>query len=170
MHLLSARSVTNTTLCCTKSLIPKQRKGKSQVIPLYAASSKSEEVLLMMCRVQVTSSDGSITQARALLDCAASTSLITERFVQQLCLPQHSSNFTINCVAGLNVHPRGTVSFKVAGVRGGGKQIEVEASVLPKVRPIYPPFPCLRSPSRSTCRDWNLLTLIMELQLGWISC
>ena len=74
--------------------------------------------------------DGSVTQARVLLDCAASTSFVTEQLVQRLCLPLCYSNFTINGVAGCSVSPKGTVSFKVAGVRDGGK---VEASVLPKV-------------------------------------
>ena len=41
----------------------------------YAAPSKGKkEVLLMTCRVEVTAPDSSVIQARALLDCAASTS------------------------------------------------------------------------------------------------
>ena len=64
-----------------------------------------------------------------------------ECLVQQVCLLRHSSNFTINVVAGLSVRPRGTVSFKVAGVRGGGKQIEVEASILRKVTVDLPTIP-----------------------------
>ena len=51
----------------------------------YAASSRgSKEVLLMTCRIEVTAPNSSITQARALLDCAASTSLITERLANKL--------------------------------------------------------------------------------------
>ena len=87
----------------------------------------------MTFRVEVVAPDGSITQARALLDCAASTSLMTERLAQQLHLLRRASNFTINGVAGFIVHLRGTVHFKVTRVRRGEKQIEVEASVLPKV-------------------------------------
>ena len=59
----------------------------------------------MTCRVQVTSSDGGVTQARALLDCAASTFLMTERLAQQRLL-RRSWNFTLNGVDGLNVHPK----------------------------------------------------------------
>ena len=73
----------------------------------------------MTCRVKVRASDGSVTQARALLDCAASTSLVRERLAQRLHFPPRHSNFTINGVAGCSVRPNGTVSFKVAGVRGG---------------------------------------------------
>ena len=108
----------------------------------YATPSKqSDEVLLMTCKVEVMAPDGSVTQARALLDCAASTSLITERLANKLHLPRRSSDFKINGVAGFNVRPKGTVSFKVAGVRGGEKQIEVEASVLPKVTDDLPTVP-----------------------------
>ena len=95
----------------------------------------------MTCQVKVTAPDGSIMQTRALLDCAALTSLITKRLVQHLQLPCCHSNFKINGVAGTDVRPRGTVSFKVAGVRSGGRQIEVEASVLPKVTADLPMLP-----------------------------
>ena len=47
----------------------------------------------------------------------------------------------INRVAGVDVRPRGTVSFSVVRVRSGGKQIEVEASVLPKVTADLPTLP-----------------------------
>ena len=70
----------------------------------------------MTCQVKVMAPDGSITHVRALLNCAASTSLITERLAQQLWLPCCCSNFTINGVAGIDVRPRGTVIFKVARV------------------------------------------------------
>ena len=42
----------------------------------------------------------------------------------------------------LSQHPPGaTVNSKVAGIRGGWKQIEVEASVLPEVMPDLPSIP-----------------------------
>ena len=95
----------------------------------------------MTSRVKVIAPDGSVMQARALLDCAALTSLVTEHLAQKLHLPRCRSNFTINGVAGIDVRPRGTVSFKVAGVQSGGKQIEIEASVLPKVTVDLPTLP-----------------------------
>ena len=70
----------------------------------------------MTCRVKVMASDGSVTQARALLDCVASTSLVIEHLVQRVHLPRRHSNFTISGVAHCNVCPKGTVSFKVARV------------------------------------------------------
>ena len=49
----------------------------------------------------------------------------------------------MNEIAGCNVCPKGTVSFKVAGKRGGVKLIKVEASVhvLPKVMADLPTIP-----------------------------
>ena len=101
----------------------------------------------MTCRVDVTAPDSSVTQAKALLDCAASTSLITERLANKLRLPRQRSHYKISGVAGFNVRPRGTVKIKVAGGRGGGKPIEVEASVLPRATndlPKVPVFPVTR--------------------------
>ena len=58
----------------------------------------------MTCRVKVMAPDGSVTQARALLDCVASTLLITEHLAQQLRVPHYCSNSTINGVVGIDVH------------------------------------------------------------------
>ena len=41
-------------------------------------------------------------------------------------------------VACIDVRPRGTLNFKVAGVRSGEKQIKVEASILLKVNADIP--------------------------------
>ena len=63
----------------------KPEEKKESTSTSYAASSRTgKEVPLLTCRVNVIAPDGSVTLARALLDCAASTSLITERLAQQL--------------------------------------------------------------------------------------
>ena len=92
------------------------RKESSSSMTYVEPSKQGEEVLLMTCWVKVTAPNGSIRQARALLDCAASTSLIIECLAQQLRLPRRSSNFTVNGVTGIDAHLRGTISFKVARV------------------------------------------------------
>ena len=74
----------------------------------------------MTCRVEVMAPDGSFTQARALLDSPVSTLLITKRLAKNMHLPRRRNNFKTNGVVGFNVHPRRTVSFRVAGVGGGG--------------------------------------------------
>ena len=51
----------------TKPQTTKEPSSTTYVAP----SRPNEEVLLMTCRVKVMAPDGSITQARALLDCAA---------------------------------------------------------------------------------------------------
>ena len=71
----------------------------------------------MACPVKVISPDGSITQERALIDCVASTSQTTEHLGQQLRLLRRHCNLKISRVAGIDVHPRGTVTFKFAGIK-----------------------------------------------------
>ena len=110
-------------------------------VTYVAPSKRGEEVLLMTCRVKVIAPDGTVMQARALLDSAASTSLITERLAKKLRLPRRHSNVQITGVAGIDIRPKGTAKFKVAGVKGDGKQIKVEASVLPKVTADLPTIP-----------------------------
>ena len=60
---------------------------------------------------------------------------------KKLHLPRRRRIFKINGVAGFKVRPRGTISFKVAEVRGGGNQIKVEASIFPKVTNDLPTVP-----------------------------
>ena len=57
-----------------------------------ALSKRSEEVLLMTCRVEVMTSDGSVTPARALLDSAAPTSLNANLLANKL----HASTLALN--------------------------------------------------------------------------
>ena len=71
---------------------------------------------MMTCRVKAIAPDGLVMQVRALLNCVASTSLIAECLAQQPLLPRRHGNFIINIVVGIDVYPRGTVNFKVAGV------------------------------------------------------
>ena len=124
----------------------------------------------MTCRVEVMHPDGSVMKARALLDSEVLTSLITERLAKKLRLPRCHSNLEINEIAGFNISPRRTVSFKVAGVWGGWKQIEVEASVLSKVTNDLPTVPVTRwkhvSDLEPTNTDYGLLTQVNILLGG----
>ena len=56
--------------------------------------------LLMTCRVLVDVPDGSTVEARALLDNASSTSFVSERLVQSLCLPHANQNIQLYGIAG----------------------------------------------------------------------
>ena len=49
--------------------------------------------LLMTCQIAVVAADGSMVKARALIDCASSTSLVTECLVERMQLPpRHQSS------------------------------------------------------------------------------
>ena len=106
-----------------------------------APSTQGGEVLLMTCRVKMIGPDGSVIQARALLDSAASTSLISEQLAKQLRKLHHHSNFKINGFAGIECASKGIAIFKVAGVQGRERLIKVETSVLPKVTADLPRIP-----------------------------
>ena len=70
-------------------------KNTSKGVTYTAPLKKSEEVLLMTCQDKVMAPDGSVMQARALLDCATLISLI-EQLAKKLSLPRHQSNLKIN--------------------------------------------------------------------------
>ena len=74
--------------------------------------------LLMMCQVAVMTSDGCITKARALLDCASSASFITERLVQRLRLPHQHQHIQVAGIGGQEngLFSRSVVTFNVASV------------------------------------------------------
>ena len=140
----------------------------------YATPSKrTEEVLLMTYRVKVMAPDGSVTQARALLDSSASTCLITERLAKKLRLSRCLSNLKIHWVAGFNVRPRGNISFKVAGVRGGGSRLRSKPPSFSRSLMTYQQFVLPLLPSGSTCWTWSLQTRFygipagVNILLGW---
>ena len=94
--------------------------------------SKSQQPLLMTCRILVSSPDGVTTQARAMLDSASSSSFISKRLAQHLHLPHSRRLVQIDGIGGISHHS--IAQFKIAPiVRDGGGPMEVEAIVLPKV-------------------------------------
>ena len=171
--LLCAKSVVNIiTHCCTGRLTPSLKRTRNQQLVRLTQLHQDEvnrNILLMTGRINIMAPDSSITQARALLDSAASISLITKCLAQQLRLPWHPTNFKINGVAGFSVHPRGIVTFNIAGVRsGGGMKIEVEGSVLPKVTAVLPTIPLGSVTNWKHLSGWNWRTPTMEFLHGLI--
>ena len=71
-------------------------------IPSHAASGLASNSLLMTCCILVDAPDGSIAEARTLLDCASSASFISERLTQSLNLPRGNQNTVISGVTGLS--------------------------------------------------------------------
>ena len=105
--------------------------------------------LLMTCQIAIVTSDGSMTKARALLDCASSTSFVTERLAQRLRLPRRRQRAQIAGIGGderaLSSHS--VVNFDIANSKSldlgriSGPQWKVEAVVLPKITTKLPTFP-----------------------------
>ena len=117
--------------------------------------------LLMTC-VLVNAPDGTSVEARALLDNASSTSFISERLAQSLCLPRANQSAKISGIAGLS-HSSPTQSlanFSISPVRFP-KMINITAVVVPKVTcdlPFHPiPFKA----------EWNHLSGIQLADPGF---
>ena len=106
-----------------------------------AALSVSEQVLLMTCKVKVTTADGSSTIVRALIDPGSSSSFIHERLAQHLCLPRSNKNTRVEGVAGTSRPTQGSVWFHVFGVQDDAEKIGVEAYVLKKITKDLPLHP-----------------------------
>ena len=97
--------------------------------------------LLMTCQIAIMTSNGCMTKARALLDCASSTSFINERLAQRLRLPHQCKcapiagiggdecELSSNCVVVFNI----TNSKSLDVGRTSGPHWKVEAVVMPKV-------------------------------------
>ena len=93
-----------------------------------------KQVLLMTCRVQILGPDTSTMQARALMDCALSTSFITEQLAQRQGLKRRRVNVNISGIGGNPIMLQWReVDFRVTCLKSGGRQFAVQAIVLRKV-------------------------------------
>jgi len=84
----------------TASSLPTNTVPASTPIATNAAVGIKSNLLLMTCRVLVESGDGSLMEARAILDSGSSASFVSERLTQCLRLPRFSQNTRITGVAG----------------------------------------------------------------------
>ena len=97
----------------------------------------------MTCQILVTTPQGTVAQARALLDSASSSSFISERLAQHLHLKRSTRLAEIAGIGGLTHHPRthAVVQFGVSSLWGPSVIDGVSALVLPKVTmklPLHP--------------------------------
>ena len=106
--------------------------------------------LLMTCQVAVILSDGHMTKARALLDCASSTSFVTEHLAQRLQLPRRGQLTQVAGIGGTEraLSSHSVVNFTVANLRSleigklsGPCWKALEAMVLPRVTTKLPLLP-----------------------------
>ena len=81
----------------------------------HPGPSGRRSMVLMMCQVVVMTSTGRMTKARALLDCAASTSFVMERLAQCLRLPHQRQNIQVTGIGGAKhgLLSHSVVSFNV---------------------------------------------------------
>ena len=121
----SQQAIVNITSAPVQSTTSPQLKFEVNKLP---------PTLQMTTQVYVELHDGGRLKAHALLDSAASISLITDHLVQQLHLRKHHLPISISgvqdMVTGVSQH---TMSFIVVAVNATQDNIHVSASVVPKV-------------------------------------
>ena len=81
--------------------------------------SGKHSMLLMTYQVVVVMSDGQMTKARDLLDCASSTSFVMEHLAQHLRLPCHRQNVQVTGTGGAKhgLLSHSVVSFTIANLK-----------------------------------------------------
>ena len=125
--------------------IPTVTVDTNPVVPVSSsmASSVACDSLLMTCRVHIEAPDGSVVEARALLDSASSASFISDRLASSLSLPRSNRMVSISGIAGLSHHTQNHATALFT-VRSATKSFEVAAIVVPRVTrdlPFHPvPF------------------------------
>lgn len=118
----------------TASSLPTNTVPASTPIATNAAVGIKSNLLLMTCRVLVESGDGSLMEARAILDSGSSASFVSERLTQCLRLPRFSQNTRITGVAGFVCNSAQHVTtFQVSSVHHPTKKFDVTAVVVPHV-------------------------------------
>ena len=96
-------SVANTAGRDTKKSLPAKRDDSSTSHTSHFSSPKfggEWSLLIITCQVMVVTSDGCLTKARALLDCASSTLFVTERLVRRVQVPHQRQCVQVASIGG----------------------------------------------------------------------
>ena len=106
-----------------------------------AATALCSNLLFMTCRVLIKAPDGSLTEARALLDNASCASFISERLAQSLSLHRKHVPVSVSGIGGLSHKPplQSVTTFEVQSL--SGRKIEVITVIVPKVTCDLPTAP-----------------------------
>lgn len=100
----------------------------------HAATGIKSDLLLMTCRVKVEVSNGSVMEARAILDSGSSASFISERLAQGLHLPRYSQNTKISGVAGfVRTSSQPVTKFHVSLIRSPAREFTASAVIVSRV-------------------------------------
>ena len=138
-HHRCARNAQSTTVPCYIGTLTIYYKGNPRTWKVckeeiyVEALSVSEQVLLMTCKVKVTTPYGSSTIIRALIDPESSGSFFHERITQYLRLPCRNKNARVEGVAGTTTPTRGSAWYQVCGIENDVEETGVEAYMLRKI-------------------------------------
>ena len=136
--------VDSSTATRSRSSNASNPPSKSPLITSNTATCLAQNSLLMTCRVLVEAPDGSLVNARALLDSASSASFISERLVNSLCLPRLRQNTRISGVAGLTHSSLQAITNVTISSPQTTIKFNVNAIIVPRVTcdlPIQPVTP-----------------------------
>ena len=109
----------------------------------HAVTELKTNALLMTCKLLIEAPNGSLVEARGILDSASSASFVSERIVQSLGINRSSCNATISGIAGL-IHKSSTQSvatFNISPIHSPNQRINVSAIVVPRVTRDLPVSP-----------------------------
>ena len=100
-----------------------------------AATGFACNALLMTCQLLVHAPDGSNVKAHGLLDSASSTSFVSERLAQSICLPRSSRTDSISGIAGLSHQSplHSVTTFSIWAISSPTAKLQVTAIVVPRV-------------------------------------
>ena len=89
----------------------------------------------MTCRVLIHGPNDLSVEARAVLDSTSSTSFISERIAQILCLPRSHRSSNISGIGGLTCKSsiRAVTQFAVSPILRPDKRFKVSAIIMPRV-------------------------------------
>ena len=122
--------------------VDRSEKAPNKKVTSHFTNGRQRNILLMTCQVMIRGPNGSLAQARALLDSGSEASFITERLAQQLRLSRRRSPM-VACIGGAasQVRPKGMVDIQVTDRSQGGRIHPIEAIVLPKITSDIPAVP-----------------------------
>ena len=106
-----------------------------------AAANLAQTSLLMTCRLLIEAPDGTMVNARALLDSASSASFVSDHLVKGLCLPRLHQNTMISGVAGLTSNSHQALTKLTISSPQADIKFDVTAIVVPHVTcdlPVHP--------------------------------
>ena len=139
---LRSRLINSDRASCSVTLSSSTEAGESSVqynAHLSLPEHRQHSTLLITFQVVIIILDGEMMKAWALMDCASSTSFVTERFAWQLQLPRQCQHTKVALIGGneQTLSSCSVVDFAVANLQSleisklSGPHWKVEAVVLP---------------------------------------